>query len=431
MDQKMPLKLPRYMFRRANGSFRYKRNVPKDLRTVIPKATVYRQLGNTYQDALRALPKVHAQIEALFDLERRTTDEQRAKALVRERLGEWHEAMFIDGTVDPEWPEFDDFQELAEDVEHAVPRGVTRQLKAAYSKAAPMSLSRVLEEYYTYKAEETDSGLGTRLDRIRKDLILCLGKNRFEWTELQDLTRADANAYRDLLLSRMSPNSVQRNLGVVKAAVNHVLLEHDLDFRNVFQAIKIKGAGSSNTDRLPITDEQLALITPAFASSDVAHALLMLLTDTGARLAEVTGLEAKDADLEMAILHIRPNERRGLKTKTSTRSIPLSQRATECLRQHKVGLSGSDAIFPSYAQPRGNDKASAMLMKRLRTVISDKKITMHSLRHRMKDKLRNSGCPENLSMEILGHAQGSVAANYGSGYAIEVMRGALAKVWLE
>jgi len=75
MDQAMPLKLPSYMFRRANGSFRYKRNVPKDLRTVIPKATVYLQLGNTYQDALRAWPKVHADVEALFDRERRTTDE--------------------------------------------------------------------------------------------------------------------------------------------------------------------------------------------------------------------------------------------------------------------------------------------------------------------------------------------------------------------
>ena len=58
----MAIRLPRYMFRRANGSFRYKRNVPKDLRTVIPTATVYRQqLGNTYQNALRALPKVHAE----------------------------------------------------------------------------------------------------------------------------------------------------------------------------------------------------------------------------------------------------------------------------------------------------------------------------------------------------------------------------------
>jgi len=72
-----------------------------------------------------------------------------------------------------------------------------------------------------------------------------------------------------------------------------------------------------------------------------------------------------------------------------------------------------------------------MLMKRLRTVITDKKITMHSLRHRMKDKLRNTGCPEHLSMAILGHSANTVAANYGSGYAIDVMREALVKVWVE
>ena len=47
----------------------------------------------------------------------------------------------------------------------------------------------------------------------------------------------------------------------------------------------------------------------------------------------------------------------------------------------------------------------------------------------MKDKLRNSGCSENLSMVILAHAQGSVAANYASGYAIDVMREMLVKVW--
>ena len=45
-----------------------------------------------------------------------------------------------------------------------------------------------------------------------------------------------------------------------------------------------------------------------------------------------------------------------------------------------------------------------MLMKRLRTQITDKKLTMHSLRHRMKDKLRNTGCPEAISLAILGHS---------------------------
>ena len=70
-----------------------------------------------------------------------------------------------------------------------------------------------------------------------------------------------------------------------------------------------------------------------------------------------------------------------------------------------------------------------MLIKRLRTVITDKKPTMHSLRHRMKDKLSNSGCPEAISMAILGHGSSRVAINYGLGHALDVMREQMKKVW--
>ena len=70
-----------------------------------------------------------------------------------------------------------------------------------------------------------------------------------------------------------------------------------------------------------------------------------------------------------------------------------------------------------------------MLMKRLRTQIEDKKITIHSLRHRMKDNLMNTGCPEAISLAILGHSTNTVAANYGSGYALDVMREHFERVW--
>ena len=40
----------------------------------------------------------------------------------------------------------------------------------------------------------------------------------------------------------------------------------------------------------------------------------------------------------------------------------------------------------------------------------------------MKDKLRNTGCPEAISIAILGHGSNTVPANYGSGYALDVMR---------
>ena len=75
------------------------------------------------------------------------------------------------------------------------------------------------------------------------------------------------------------------------------------------------------------------------------------------------------------------------------------------------------------------DNVSAMLMKCFRKQITERKLSMHSLRHRMKDKLRNTGCPEAISMAILGHGSNTVASNYGSGYALEVMREHMEKAW--
>ena len=141
------------------------------------------------------------------------------------------------------------------------------------------------------------------------------------------------------------------------------------------------------------------------------------------------GLEVQDVDLQERSVKIRPNGIRGLKTKGSRRTLPLSHRVLEVLQEHRQGKKEGEAIFPKYARPRGNDAASAMLMKRFRKQITERKLTMHSLRHRMKDKLRNTGCQEAISMAILGHGSNTVASNYGSGYALEVMREHMEKVW--
>ena len=70
-------------------------------------------------------------------------------------------------------------------------------------------------------------------------------------------------------------------------------------------------------------------------------------------------------DLQERSITIRPNSIRGLKTKGSHRTLPLSHRAAETLQEHRKGKEDGEAIFPNYARPRGNDAASAMLMKRL------------------------------------------------------------------
>lgn len=430
MDDKVP-KLPKYVFRRPNGSYRYKRNVPKDLRSVIPKQTLYRQLGRTYDEMVKRLPLVHSEIEALFDLEKRTLPSERALRIVQERIGGWKADAFEQGAIEYGWDIYEEFDDLAFELEGRIPENVHEQIANASMLKEAYSLKSALDDYYAFKCPkgEENRDLRNRTQRLSEYLLLCLGKVKFQTRKIDELKRSDANALRDYLLKLMSPNSVVRNIGVVKAALNYAIREHDLDIRNVFEGLIVQGSGAGKSDRLPMSDEDLLALEAKCKEIEPASAILTVLTDTGARLGEVVGLEVRDVDLEEGALHIRPNSIRRLKTKSSERSVPLSPRSKSKLIKFMENTADSEPVFTKYARQRGSDAASAMMMKHVRKITDDKKITLHSLRHRMKDKLRNSGCPEHLSMAILGHSSNSVAANYGSGYAKDVMREALQKVW--
>jgi integrase len=437
MDDPMP-KLPRYVFRRANGTYRYKRDVPKDLRKYIRKKTLYRQLGVSYEEALAALPRVHREIEAIFQVERLTSPGERASALIQANLGDvWVEAAER-GKVgqDPKMLPIDPYADLADELEDAnVPAEVVDRVRFANVSKPEMTLERVFHLYLRDKAQSgteatKQHSLEQRITRLRQDVTACLGATFWQYRELPEIRRRDVNTLRDHLLTRLAPNSVIRTLNIAKAAVNHVIREEELDCRNPFAAIKVEGSGASKTDRLPLSEEDMQVLLPAYESNTEALTLFVTLADTGARLAEIVGLEVGDLAEDSQSIHIRPNSHRGLKTRNSARHIPLSPRAFTLLRDRlSPDHTDTDPLFPNYAGPRGNDKASAMLMKRLRRHVIDPKKTIHSLRHRMKDRLRNTDCPEALSLAILGHSQNTIADNYGAGYALEKMRQALQSAW--
>lgn len=243
-------------------------------------------------------------------------------------------------------------------------------------------------------------------------------------------TQAGRTSSRDLLLSKMKPSSVKRLLGHTATAVNFCIKEDDLNMRNPFQGVIIKDAGATKDDRLPLSKEDIYELNKVFEAPDDVAALWTTLRDTGARLSEIVYLAVEDVDLQNKSVTIRPNSLRGsLKTTSSERTIPLSDRALEALQVLRQGKEADEAIFTRYARPRGADSASQMLMKRLRKVVKDPKKSIHSLRHSMKDALRNSGCPEELGKALLGHSDGSVASRYGSGYTLDVLRQAMEKAW--
>lgn len=62
--------------------------MPKKLVNILGKKTLYRQLGTSYPEAMKAYPGVHAEIEKLFALETNMSSRERALEIIRARLGE-------------------------------------------------------------------------------------------------------------------------------------------------------------------------------------------------------------------------------------------------------------------------------------------------------------------------------------------------------
>jgi hypothetical protein len=103
-------------FRRQNGSYRYKRNVPKKLRHLIGKDTLYRQLGESYSEAMKVLPKVHLEIEQLFAAEETMPANERALTFIRAALGEEVAALVSAGQVVEYSPEDYALNDLAQTI---------------------------------------------------------------------------------------------------------------------------------------------------------------------------------------------------------------------------------------------------------------------------------------------------------------------------
>jgi integrase len=181
---------------------------------------------------------------------------------------------------------------------------------------------------------------------------------------------------------------------------------------------------------------RLLLASKARINAELS-AILELLVSTGARLNEIAGLEIADVQPhrtagEAAYVWIRPNRTRTLKSKSSKRKVPLVGPGHEAARDALENAASQGRtegpLFPRYGKNGGGDTASAALMKYLRRVgITDRRKVVHSIRHSVKQALRNVGCPKDLRDAIQGHTTGDVAETYGTGFGLESMLDWLAK----
>ena len=369
----MYTKSPHYLYRR-NGTYYFTRQVPSDLQTRFNKNRVVISLRTpSEQKAINSANKLADRLETYWNtlrLELFHTKELKLSFLDNEKV-----------------------------------------------KSEKLKLSEALDVYIKLKGKGKDKLFYQTAKRNVSYTIECFGN-----VDINSLKPIDAGKYRDFLFNKgLSTSSVRRVFSSINAVINISINEIRINMINPFSGTFIPDDNKKKT-RLPIPIENIKNIQAECKNLDDDNRwLIALISDTGMRLSEATGLLSGDIILDAIIPHINliNHPWRRLKTKGSNRVIPLI--GSSLWAAKRVLEANSTYAFPRYTNETkcNANSASNGLNKWLKPRIPNDCV-IHSFRHSLRDRLRAVQCPSDIVDAIGGWSTSGVGQTYGSGYNLDI-----------
>ena len=369
----MYTKSPHYLYRR-NGTYYFSRQVPSDLQTRFNKNRVVISLRTpSEQKAINSANKLADRLETYWNtlrLELFHTKELKLSFLDNEKV-----------------------------------------------KSEKLKLSEALDVYIKLKGKGKDKLFYQTAKRNVSYTIECFGN-----VDINSLKPIDAGKYRDFLFNKgLSTSSVRRVFSSINAVINISINEIGINMINPFSGTFIPDDNKKKT-RLPIPIENIKNIQAECKNLDDDNRwLIALISDTGMRLSEATGLLSGDIVLDATIPHINliNHPWRRLKTKGSNRVIPLI--GSSLWAAKRVLEAGNTYAFPRYTNENkcNANSASNGLNKWLKPRIPNDCV-IHSFRHSLRDRLRAVQCPSDIVDAIGGWSTSGVGQTYGSGYNLDI-----------
>ena len=281
-------------------------------------------------------------------------------------------------------------------------------------------LSEALEMYVSLKGKGRPKTFRKAAERACKYVIDLAGDK-----PISAYTRHDGLALRDWLVKRgLTGSTVTRNFSYIKAIINFVSSELAVDMQNPFAGIyHDRNAGVSSRKPIPVLDI-VRVQEECLKIDDDMRWLILLISDTGMRLAEGAGLLKSDIILDSLTpyVQIQKHPWRNLKTASSYRKVPLCGKSLWAAKRIFLNETSSKYAFERYNQQANTsaNSASAALNKWLRQYVPEG-CTLHSFRHSMRDRLRSVQCPSDIADQIGGWTTSGVGQGYGAGYPLEIL----------
>jgi integrase len=209
----------------------------------------------------------------------------------------------------------------------------------------------------------------------------------------------------------LKSKTIEKKIAWLNAAVNFAISEGRHKSINPFSAIAPDRKDSQR--RLPLKDADMKEIKRSLSRLDKADQLLVrLLASTGMRISEAYEIDGEEKERGVRYVMV------GKKTEQSLRRVPLPAAVLPYL---PTKINGPLFVRAKHADP--SDAASKRLNRFLDDIgITDPCKVVHSLRHRAQDRLRAASCPEDVRWALLGHEEKTVAAGYGEGFPVTLLK---------
>ncbi len=244
---------------------------------------------------------------------------------------------------------------------------------------------------------------------------------------LLDLTRKDALTYRRWWQDRIATqgleiNTANKEIGHISKMLSTIETVHEMGIQPIFRMLSLAGETSGQRQAFSVEHVQEVILANGALDglNEEARRVVYVMADTGLRLSEVCNLlpETVHVDAPVPYVEILPIGRQ-LKTRHSTRQIPLVGTALAAMKEQQNG-------FPRYLDK--GPSLSAVINKFLRTngMLAQDKQTVYSLRHTFEDRLTAVEAPEKVVAMLMGHKWNR--PRYGDGPTLEQKQRWLAKI---
>jgi integrase len=307
-----------------------------------------------------------------------------------------------------------DAEDWARRVEDEMVQGVYVNRAPAERLTLDAAMQRYLREVTVTKRPFTQK----TEKRCSAPLLASFGRQ-----SLASITPESVATYRDTRLSGAdrtygtkpkprAPNTVRLELALLGHLFTVAIREWGVGLPlNPVRNVRRPSPGPGRNRRLTTSEEELLLQAVDAHSNPMLRWIVRIAIETGMRSSEITTLRRPQIDLKRRVVRL-------LETKNTTpRTVPLTLRATECLRQalaNPVRPMDTDLVF--FGEPGRMGNRAPYAFSKVWTGVRERAglrgLRFHDLRHEAVSRLVEAGLSDQEVAAISGHKSMQMLKRY-------------------